>query len=85
MTWNFNRSHLRGMVWCKYQVCVLVEHGQRSVPYQMKRRTHFHQRRRGGQRTAARASQGRFILTLCSQAAGLALLALLVLPGLAVR
>ena len=52
MTWNFNRSHLRGMVWCKYQVCLLVEHSQRSVPYQMKRRTHFHQRRRGGQRTA---------------------------------
>ena len=74
-------NHLRSMVWCKCKEC----RAQCSVPYQMKRRTHFHQRRRGGQRTAARASQGRFILTLCSQAAGLALLALLVLPVLAVR
>ena len=64
-------NHLRSMVWCKYKAWLLVEH-RRSVPYQMKRRTHFHQRPAGraAERQGARASQGRFILTLCSQAAG---------------
>ena len=61
-------NHLRSMVWCKCKEC----RAQCSVPYQMKRRTHFHQRPAGraAERQGARASQGRFILTLCSQPAG---------------
>ena len=80
MTWNFYRSHLRGTVWCKHKVCLLVEHSQ--CPISNEKKDPLSPAAAGRAAHCARASQGRFILTLCSQAAGLALL---VLPVLAVR